>query len=311
MLGGVLGLEHYLLVVLVGIELLQHGLVVLLFPDVFLGNVQFLLRALDVRLLLGVFLADGLEEALLLLQDLLLLLDAGAEGLGFLLQFLLLLLLVNFLLARLLDHLVELLHVVDVLDDLHLAALALVRQVFVELPHLVQFLVLVFPLLAQLFVAFAELAELAVLFEVGFLLGLALEDGDLALELADALALLLFFLALVLDFLVGLADLGFEGGDFFDFVGGHADGGADVGGFLEDLVVEVLALLDELLFSVVGGLERFVNLLVLVLELVQVLVPNDFLQELLELPLDVFEALGVEAEGVDFLGGLGFVLDGV
>lgn len=306
-----LGLEHYLLVVLVGIELLQHGLVVLLFPDVFLGNVQFLLRALDVRLLLGVFLADGLEEALLLLQDLLLLLDAGAEGLGFLLQFLLLLLLVNFLLARLLDHLVELLHVVDVLDDLHLAALALVRQVFVELPHLVQFLVLVFPLLAQLFVAFAELAELAVLFEVGFLLGLALEDGDLALELADALALLLFFLALVLDFLVGLADLGFEGGDFFDFVGGHADGGADVGGFLEDLVVEVLALLDELLFSVVGGLERFVNLLVLVLELVQVLVPNDFLQELLELPLDVFEALGVEAEGVDFLGGLGFVLDGV
>ena len=311
MLGGVLGLEHYLLVVLVGIELLQHGLVVLLFPDVFLGNVQFLLRALDVRLLLGVFLADGLEEALLLLQDLLLLFDAGAEGLGFLLQFLLLLLLVNFLLARLLDHLVQLLHVVDVLDDLHLAALALVRQVFVELPHLVQFLVLVFPLLAQLFVAFAELAELAVLFEVGFLLGLALEDGDLALELADALALLLFFLALVLDFLVGLADLGFEGGDFFDFVGGHADGGADVGGFLEDLVVEVLALLDELLFSVVGGLERFVNLLVLVLELVQVLVPNDFLQELLELPLDVFEALGVEAEGVDFLGGLGFVLDGV
>ena len=306
-----LGLEHYLLVVLVGIELLQHGLVVLLFPDVFLGNVQFLLRALDVRLLLGVFLADGLEEALLLLQDLLLLFDAGAEGLGFLLQFLLLLLLVNFLLARLLDHLVQLLHVVDVLDDLHLAALALVRQVFVELPHLVQFLVLVFPLLAQLFVAFAELAELAVLFEVGFLLGLALEDGDLALELADALALLLFFLALVLDFLVGLADLGFEGGDFFDFVGGHADGGADVGGFLEDLVVEVLALLDELLFSVVGGLERFVNLLVLVLELVQVLVPNDFLQELLELPLDVFEALGVEAEGVDFLGGLGFVLDGV
>ena len=306
-----LGLEHYLLVVLVGVQLLQHGLVVLLFPDVFLSNVQFLLRALDVRLLPGVFLADGLEEALLLLQDLLLLLDAGAEGLGFLLQFLLLLLLVNFLLARLLDHLVQLLHVVDVLDDLHLAALALVRQVFVELPHLVQFLVLVFPLLAQLFVAFAELAELAVLFEVGFLLGLALEDGDLALELADALALLLFFLALVLDFLVGLADLGFEGGDFFDFVGGHADGGADVGGFLEDLVVEVLALLDELLFSVVGGLERFVNLLVLVLELVQVLVPNDFLQELLELPLDVFEALGVEAEGVDFLGGLGFVLDGV
>ena len=306
-----LGLEHYLLVVLVGVQLLQHGLVVLLFPDVFLSNVQFLLRALDVRLLPGVFLADGLEEALLLLQDLLLLLDAGAEGLGFLLQFLLLLLLVNFLLARLLDHLVQLLHVVDVLDDLHLAALALVRQVFVELPHLVQFLVLVFPLLAQLFVAFAELAELAVLFEVGFLLGLALEDGDLALELADALALLLFFLALVLDFLVGLADLGFEGGDLFDFVGGHADGGADVGGFLEDLVVEVLALLDELLFSVVGGLERFVNLLVLVLELVQVLVPNDFLQELLELPLDVLEALGVEAEGVDFLGGLGFVLDGV
>lgn len=166
-------------------------------------------------------------------------------------------------------------------------------------------------MLAQLLVALAELAEFAVLLEVSFLLALALEDGDLALELADALALLFLLFSLVLDFLVGLADLGLEGGDLLDLVGSHADSGADVGGFLEDLVVEVLALLDELLLAVVGGLERFVNLLVLVLELVQVLVADDFLQELLELPLDVLETLRVETESIYFLSGLGFVLDSI
>lgn len=122
-----LGLQHYLLVVLVSVQFLQHCLVVLLFSDVFLGDVQFLLSALDVSLLSGVFLSDGFEEAFFLIENVLLLFDAGSESLSLLLQFLLLLFLVDFLLTCLLDHFVQLLDVVYVLDDLHLTGLPLIR----------------------------------------------------------------------------------------------------------------------------------------------------------------------------------------
>jgi hypothetical protein len=114
---------------------------------------------------------------------------------------------------------------------------------------------------------------------------------------------------LILDLLVGLGDLLLEAADAFDLGGGHADGGADVGGLLEDGVVCLLALLDEHHLLLVGRLEGVVDVLVLLPEGVEVVVANYFLEEHLEFALHLIVLVLLHAHLFDLLLELDFVLD--
>lgn len=114
------------------------------------------------------------------------------------------------------------------------------------------------------------------------LLLLTAKVGDLYLDLSYFLALFLFILSGILYVFVALAHLLFELGYFVDLVIGHPEGGPVVTGLLEDLGDELLALLDELLLTIVGALKSLVDLLVLLPELLQVLSFQVVIEELFE-----------------------------
>ena len=115
------------------------------------------------------------------------------------------------------------------------------------------------------------------------------------------MSLLLLFLSLVLHFFISLADLGFQSTDFLHLIACHSDCCPHIACLFEYLIIKFLALLDEFLLSIVGCLECLVDLLILLLELLQVLIANDLLKELFELPLNVFKALWVKTQSIDFL----------
>ena len=123
------------------------------------------------------------------------------------------------------------------------------------------------------------------------LICLALCFSDLLIEILN-LGHFLFLLFLHPgSFLLLLVDILLKVTDLVDFLHGHADGTAHILRLLPDLIDLRLALLERLLLLVVGGLEHVILGLVLLFECAVVVVTNDFVEERLELSLDLLKAL--------------------
>ena len=95
--------------------------------------------------------------------------------------------------------------------------------------------------------------------------------------------------------------------NLIDLLHGHADGATHALRLLPNLIDLQLALFQGLLLLGVGALQHLILRIILLFKGAQVLVADDFVQELLELSLDLLEGVGVEAELVNLFNFLGFV----
>jgi hypothetical protein len=246
---------------------------------------------------------------LLLLENLLLLLDLLSERNSVLIKPLLLALLVDLRVPCQLDLTTQVLNRLYEVYDLLLRRLSTLGQLVVFLTGLLTALLMLFSDLALLLILLFKEFKCLLIGELDILECLQLQCRYLVPQLLYFLPLLLLLVSLILNLLVGLADLGLEAADPLDLTGCHPNGGPDRGGLLEYLIVSLLALLDVEKFLLVGALERLVNVLVLLTEGLEVLVAHDLLQEDLELPLDLLELVRLHAHRLDLLLKLDFVLN--
>ena len=127
----------------------------------------------------------------------------------------------------------------------------------------------------------------------------ALQVSNVDFECVNSLLRVFLLGLLARNLLVGLRDLTLQRVDFVHLRASHADRSAHACGLLEDAVIEVLAALDEVLLCAVRIDKRIVGKLVFRAEFLEILVADDLLQELLELLLQDFEGLLIEAQVVD------------
>ena len=161
--------------------------------------------------------------------------------------------------------------------------------------------------LHKLFPLFVTCAQNGLLLELLRLVGPALSFCDLLLKkLYPSHLFLLIFLA---DrcFLLFFIHLLFQIGDPVNLLHGHTNGTTHALSLLPNLIDLRLALFQGLLLLGVGALQHLILRVILLFKGAQVLVAHDFVQELLELSLDLLEGVGVEAELIDLLNFLGFV----
>ena len=170
-----------------------------------------------------------------------------------------------------------------------------------------EFLVLLFLFLHEFFPFLVTSAQNSLLLELLLFVSPALSFSNLLLILLYlSHPILLFFFSarcFLLFFIYALLKIG----NPVDLLHGHTDGATHALSFLPNLIDLQLALFQGLLLLGVGALEHLILRIILLFKGAQVLVADDFVQELLELSLDLLEGVRVEAELIYLLNFLGFV----
>jgi hypothetical protein len=228
---------------------------------------------------------------------------------GLFIKFLFVALFVHLLVPCLLNLLAKFLYCAYVVVNLLLALLLAVEEVTVSLTDTLHTLVLLLSRFQKLLILFTELFEDFLFSKFYILLAHDLKRVYLRAQLLDLFPLLFFLVTLVLDLFISLAHLLLQGLDAFDLAGSHADSRAYITGLLKYLVVSLLAFfdIDHLLF--VSGFQRIVYVLILLLECLEILVPDDLIQEHFELAFHVFELFRLHAHLLDLFLELHFILD--
>mmetsp|Transcript_27932 Transcript_27932/g.92772 ORF Transcript_27932/g.92772 Transcript_27932/m.92772 type:complete len:378 (-) Transcript_27932:48-1181(-) len=161
------------------------------------------------------------------------------------------------------------------LDDLPLEHVAILDQVILFLHQLVDHVLLVDA-------------------QTGPLLHEPTQLRDLSLQVLNRLFGPLLLLVRGLDHFPCALDLPLQRSDRLLVLLRQLQGSLHLDRILDDLGVQLAALLDQVLLTLVGLLERAVQLLVLLAEVLQGLVANELLQNLLEVPLQGLESGGLE-----------------
>mmetsp|Transcript_49604 Transcript_49604/g.142220 ORF Transcript_49604/g.142220 Transcript_49604/m.142220 type:complete len:378 (+) Transcript_49604:1523-2656(+) len=161
------------------------------------------------------------------------------------------------------------------LDDLPLEHVAILDQVILFLHQLVDHVLLVDA-------------------QTGPLLHEPTQLRDLSLQVLDSLFGPLLLLVRGLDHFPCSLDLPLQRSDRLLVLLRQLQGSLHLDRILDNLGVQLAALLDQVLLTLVRLLERAVQLLVLLAEVLQGLVANELLQDLLEVPLQGLESGGLE-----------------
>ena len=164
------------------------------------------------------------------------------------------------------DLLAELINGFDVVNDILLGDSPPLDEVPVLLHDPLQLVFMLVSLLAHVLESFLQTLEGLFLSQLYVFQTLHLQDCDFPTQLLDAFSLFLFFVSLVLDLFIGETHFSLERTYALNFIRGHANGGTDIGCFLEYLIVCLFALLDvdQLLF--ISGLKCVVDVLILLTE---------------------------------------------
>ena len=170
-----------------------------------------------------------------------------------------------------------------------------------------QLLILLFFALHQLLPLFIALAEQGLLLELVGFVSLAFSICYFFLQHLDLGPLILLVILATGRFGLEFVHFLLEVSNLINLLHSHADSATDVLSLLPDLIDLLLALLERLLLFMKRGLQHVILRLVLLFERAVVIVAHDFVQETLELALDLLEGIRIEAKLVNLLELFGFV----